>query len=254
MLAEALAWLLTPASTTARRMGHLGEAIAIAARHRRCRRAWAPHLAASRAALLASARTAPGHGTALILGSGPLLDVPLRELADLFESVWLVDLVHPWSSRLQARRYANVRLIEHDVTECLVRLPAEPVLPGWLLDEPGIDWVASVNLLSQLPVLPTRWLRARHPEMSEADVARFGASLMCNHLAWLARFRAPVCLLADVEQTALDAAGKVRAQCEFGALLADWRIEADWRWDLAPPGELAGGGSAHHRVASLARR
>lgn len=254
MLTEALAWLLTPASATARRMGHLGESIAIGARQRRCARAWASHLAASRDALLASAGTAPRQRIALVLGSGPLLDVPLKELASLFESVWLVDLVHPWSSRLQARQYANVRLIEHDVTECLARLPTDPALPTRFLDEPRIDWVASVNLLSQLPVLPGRWLRGQTPAMSEADITRFGDALMRNHLAWLSRFRAPICLLADLEQTTLDAGNNIVEWRDFSPLLTDWTIEADWRWDLAPPGELGDDGSAHHRVAALTRR
>jgi hypothetical protein len=253
MLAEALSWLLTPASGTARRMGHLGETVAIGARHRRCRQAWAPHLSASKRALLASADAATRRRTALVVGSGLLLDVPLAEVARLFEAVWLVDLVHPWSSRLQARRYPNVRLIEHDVTESLAGLPREPALPGRFLDQDGIDWVASVNLLSQLPVQPTRWLRDHGRGRSEADLERIGEQLMRNHLAWLCRFQAPVCLLADLEQITLNADGHVLERRDFSTLLEGWQIQADWRWDLAPPGELGDGTSAYHRVAALTR-
>ncbi|MDD5364280.1 MAG: hypothetical protein PHR30_02975 [Gallionellaceae bacterium] len=254
MLAEALAWLLTPAPATARRFGHLAESIAIAARHRRCRAAWAPHLAASRQALLESARTAPGQRIALVLGSGHLLDVPLAELAGSFESVWLIDLVHPWSSRLAARRYANVRLIALDVTECLDRLPDEPPLPARFLDEPGIDWVASVNLLSQLAGLPQHWLRRNRPGLDEAAIHRYGEALMARHLEWLARFRAPVCLLTDIGQTRLDARGEIVERHDYRPLLAGWQVSAEWRWDLAPPGELADGQTAFHRVAALTRR
>lgn len=253
MLAETLAWLFTPTSPTARRMGHLAESIAIAARHRRCHAAWAPHLAASRAALLDSARTAPGRRTALILGSGPLLDIPLAELAALFESVWLVDIVHPWPSRRQARRHANVRLIEHDLTESLDRLPGIPAAPTRFLDEPGIDWVASVNLLSQLANLPQRWLDVHRSGLDADAVSRHGEALMAGHLEWLARFRAPVCLLCDIEQTRLDAQGGMIDSVDYRPLLAGWRITSEWLWDLAPPGELGGGQTAFHRVAALAR-
>lgn len=254
MLAEALAWLFTPASATARRLGHLAESIAIAARHRRCRAAWAPHLAASRQALLASAQAAPGRRVALVLGSGHLLDVPLAELAARFESVWLVDIVHPWASRRLARRYGNVRLIERDVTECLDRLPGAPAIPAAFLDQTGIDWVASVNLWSQLAVLPQRWLRERRSGMDEAAVARYGEALMAGHLEWLARFRAPACLLADLEQTRLDRRGEIVETRQYRPLLAGWRVTAEWRWDLAPPGELSDGQTAFHRVAALTRR
>jgi hypothetical protein len=242
MLAETLAWLFTPASTTARRLGHLAESVAIAARYRRCRAAWAPHLAATRQALLDSARAAPGHRIALVLGSGHLLDVPLAELSELFKEVWLVDIVQPWSTRLAARRHDHVRLIETDVTECLADRPERPPVPGRFLDEAGIDWVASVNLLSQLDsprlALPTG----------------YGEALMVSHLAWLARFQAPVCLVSDIEQTRHDTYGAVIERRDLRPLLANWETVSEWRWDLAPPGELADGQSAWHRVAALSRQ
>lgn len=253
MLAEAFAWLTTPASGTARRMGHLAESVAIAARHRRCRTAWAPHLAASRQALLASAQAAPGRGVALVLGSGHLFDVPLAELARLFDQVWLVDIVQPWSARLAARRHANVRLIEADVTACLDRPRPAPPVPALFLDRPEVAWVASVNLLSQLARLPRRWLRARQPEWTEAEAADFGETLMAKHLAWLGRFHAPACLLADLQHTVLDAAGAVVETRDFRPLLAGWEVDAQWRWDLAPPGELAAGRSAYNVVAALSQ-
>jgi hypothetical protein len=240
MLAEALAWLFTPTSATARRLGHLSESIAIAARHRRCQQAWAPHLAASRQALLDSARSAPSHRIALVLGSGHLLDVPLAELAGLFESVWLVDIVHPRTARRAARQFTNVRLIEHDVTESLNRLPADPPVPTRFLDEPAIDWVASVNLLSQL-------------DLGDMRNTPTGDALMANHLVWLSRFKASVCLLTDLEQHRLDDQGNHIEFRDLRPLVVDWTINSQWRWDIAPAGELSRGETAHHLVSALTR-
>lgn len=246
MLAEVLAWLFTPASTLARKTGHLSESIAIVARERRCRAAWAPHLAASRSALLASSRRAVKRRTALVLGSGPLLDVPLAELSAMFGQVWLVDMVHPWRARREARQFANIRLIEHDIAESQGEAAGRPER---FLDEADIDWVASVNLLSQL-ANPDTCCRG----VSASETETRGRELMARHLEYLGRFRAPVCLVTDVEQVTVDAAGGVLESTDFRQLLTDWRVRAEWRWDIAPPGELAGGLSRYHRVAALERR
>lgn len=261
MLAEALEWLLTPAPRAARRMGHLAESIAIRARYRRCREVWAPHRAQTRAALLDSVArdTLPARRRiALVLGSGPLIDIPLAELSAHFEAVWLADLVHPWPSRWQARRFANVRLITHDVSECLDALCApslaDPMLlaartPRCFLDEAAIDWVASVNLVSQLPRLPAAWL-LRRGRVHEAGIDAFAAAMMRAHLAWLAAFKAPVCLIADQTQTEVNAQSEVVAHADYRPLFQGWEKTGEWRWEVAPPGELSGGGKAWHSVAA----
>jgi len=243
MLPEALAWLFTPASRLARQTGHLSETIAILARERRCRAAWRPHLEASQGALIDSARLVTCRRIALVLGSGPLLDVPLHELSGLFGEVWLVDMVHPRRARRLARRHANVRLIEHDVTECLADPSAEQARPMRFLDEDRIDWVASVNMLSQLPIA--------RGGMQAGDG---GEIVMARHLSYLSRFQAPICLLADLEQVTLDAEGRVETRTDFSPLLAGWKVQSEWRWDVAPPGELGGGLSRYHRVAALAQQ
>lgn len=250
MLAEAFAWLTTPASWQARRSGYLRESLAIIARERRCRVAWAPHLAASRRALLAAAQKCRSRRIALVLGSGPLLDIPLGELASIFQEVWLVDMVHPRPARRQARRYPQVRLIEHDLTECLGESPDHPPVPTRFLDEPRIDWVASVNLLSQLARLPLRQVARGHPDWGQAQMDAYGAELMHRHLDYLGRFAAATCLLADLEQCV--EGGEARLErVDFRPLLQAWRQDAEWEWELAPTGELGGGRSSRHRVGAF---
>jgi hypothetical protein len=244
MLSEVIAWLFTPASRLARKTGHLSESIAILARERRCRAAWRPHLEASRNALLDSARRTTSRRIALVLGSGPLLDVPLGELSELFDEVWLVDMVHPMRARRLARRHANVLLIRHDVTECLADPSAEPARPERFLDVDRIDWVASVNMLSQLPIS-----RGVSPSETNCD----GGVLMTRHLAYLASFRAAVCLLTDLEQVTLAPDGHVETRTDFRPVLDGWQVKSAWRWDVAPPGELGGGLSRYHWVAALAQ-
>ncbi|OGS82655.1 MAG: hypothetical protein A2061_09150 [Gallionellales bacterium GWA2_59_43] len=257
MLTEWLLYLAADCPQPARKLGYLRESIAIRSRYRRCRSAWQPHLEHSRAALLDSLQACTRFRTALVFGSGLLLDIPLDELARRFEKVYLVDVVHLPEVRRIVRRYANVLCISHDVTGFMSRLdtisPQSLDLPPpeRFLNEPGIDWIASVNLLSQLPLLPLDWLRRRFPELDEATLETWGIRLMRQHLDYLAAFAAPTCLLADMEQTVHDRNDNVIEKIDFAARLGfDDKASEQWRWDIAPPGEIAPGIGSFHRVAA----
>lgn len=257
MLTEWLTYLAADCPPSVRKLGHLHESIAIRSRYRRCKAAWQPHLENSRSALLESLHACSNFRTALIFGSGLLLDIPLPELASRFENVWLVDIVHLPETRRAVRRYANVRCIFCDVTGFMERLETlspdnlDLPPPTSFLDDPTIDWVASVNLLSQLPLLPLDWLRKHFPGISEARLEEWSMRLMRQHLDYLAAFVAPACLLTDMEQTAYGQSGSVIEQADFATKLGlEYQALAQWRWDIAPPGEIASGIGRFHRVAA----
>lgn len=263
MLAEWFTYLTTDCPLIARQFGYLRESIGIRARHRRCSAAWRPHLDKSKAALLQSLQSCDDFRTALVFGSGLLLDIPLAQLAERFREVWLVDLVHLPEVQREARRHANVRCLSHDVSECLERLRTglsndldtlPESRPSRFLDEKTVDWVASVNLLSQLPLLPLEWLQRRFPEVREEQLARWGEGLMRRHLDYLDAFDAPVCLLADAEQTSYGADGAIIEHVDFAAKFDLDRLAFEqWRWDVAPPGEIAPGVGRFHRVVACSR-
>ena len=125
--------------------------------------------------------------------------------------------------------------------------------PGRFLDDERVDWVASVNLLSQLPDLAVPWLGRGRPSWDARAQEEFGRMLMADHLAYLARFRAPVCLIADLEQVTEGPDGRVVRRLDPLPPSGDWRELAEWRWDIAPPGELGGGLTKFHRVAAFSR-
>lgn len=264
MLAELWAYATTSCPPLARRLGYLHEAAAIAGRHARCRNAWHSHLQHSRQAILAAAARCNPRRYALILGSGHLLDIPLAELAAAFREVLLVDLVHPRPARRLARRYPNVRWIEHDLSECLDALLAlgknadglaiaalGQRTPARFLDQPGIDLVVSANLLSQLPLLPARWLLQRYPQHSEALANQLAWDWMQRHLDYLDRFDARVCLLADLEQTSQGRQGLLQ-HTDFSGLAYPPAESLDqWDWHIAPLNEAGPGISSRHRVRAL---
>lgn len=250
MIGEALAWLATPCPPLARRLGLLSESVAISARHRRCRTAWAPHLAASRAAILEAVGRTPVRRKVVVMGSGALFDVPLAELAAAFREVVLVDLVHPWRARRLAVRFPNVTRVTDDVTgaldACLAGGLPRP-RPFALLDDPEVDLAISLNLLSQLPLAPVRRLDGR---VAEAALAGFAQDLVRGHLADLERTRAATLLVADVERVVTDQAGRVLERTSLIADLPEPAADRSWWWDIAPAPEADPETSERRRVVA----
>lgn len=267
MLAEWFQYLLTPCPKHLRKMGYPQEIIATQARYRRCKAAWRPHLENSKQALLESAEMASGRGQAVILGSGVLLDVPLADLARRFEKVVLIDIVHlPWVRR-HALRYPNVSFLAIDVTDSahllydllqrdrsaggsqrsLLRQLRKPLFK----DLGAIDFLASVNLLSQLPVLPLAYLAKREPGVRETKHTAFARTLIENHLLWLKASAEKVCLITDLERVTYDADGREAARegALYGVKLPD--ATREWVWEVAPRFELGQDHYVCNRVAQV---
>jgi hypothetical protein len=248
MIAEALAWLATPAPAFARRLGYLAESIAIQARHRRCRAAWAGHVAASRAAILDAVARTSGRGTVAVLGSGAHLDLPLAELAAAFRRVLLVDLVHPWAARRAARRFPNVILVTDDVTGVLETVRAGTVATPRrfpLLADPEVDLTISLNLLSQLPVIPVRRLEGKVPD---AELVAFAQALVRSHLGDLEQAPGATLLVADVERVVVDRQGRDVDRGSLLAEVAEPPADSGWWWEFAPAPEADPETSERRRV------
>ncbi len=259
MIREALEWLLTPCARARRDLGYLSEAIAIGARHRRCHAAWAEHLTRSRRAILDAARRAPAHRCAVILGSGPLLDVPLAELAGMFRSVILVDALHPLTARWQARRHANVELVTADLSGVLEALHGwqagetlPPPQPITLTQRDDIDLVVSLNLLSQLGVLPIEWIEKRAGPPGPAIAEAYAADLTRAHLRELARCRAEVCLIADVEWWHQEPDGTIVERASTIYEVPPPAAIEEWVWAIAPAPESDPRLSQYRRVIAAA--
>lgn len=236
MFVEWLRHLLTPCPRHLRRMGYLRELIAIDSRYRRNREAWAPHLEACRETVMEAAELCRNTRKATVFGSGLLLDVPLAALAKRFDEVVLVDLLHLREARCQAKSFPNVRLVASDVTGVAAAVHAGglPLAPGGALSEADADLVVSLNLLSQLPLLPVAWASHRHP--SDA-VKAFARTLVEGHLEALTHCPGTVCLIAETERRICD--GETVLETEdplHGVALPP--ATREWTWNLAPRPEV----------------
>jgi hypothetical protein len=253
VILELLEYLTTDCPADARRLGYLKEAIAIKARYRRHCEAWGPHLARSRALVGGAAERCPERRTALVLGSGLLLDIPLGALSAAFERVLLADMVHLRQARRVAARYANVSLVAADLTGLAAAFPGgieASAAPSLFRDDDTVDLVVSANLLAQLP-LPFA-ARMRRSGAGGDAVRGFCRSVVEAHLAYLRGFKAKVCLLTEVSREIVGRDGGVHRieDALFGVSLP--REDAAWSWDLAPPGEVSRAYGIRNRVVGFA--
>jgi len=224
-------------------MGYLKESIAMAARAKRCQSEWGIHYQYCQNAILEAAKRAVQHRTVVVFGAGTLKDIPLLELSTIFDKVILVDLVFLNSANKMIADYDNVELVEHDVTESLTWISQGQDMvqsPTAWLDDPQVDLVVSLNLITQLPLIPVRWLMDDY-QFTESDVDIFGKQLIFAHLNYLKQFSGEVCLIADREDVEFNRDGK-----EVDRFDPWWDVEPPhpdytWQWEVVPLGEGAGG-------------
>lgn len=241
MLPDWLENLVTPCPRHLRAMGYLRELLNIKKCHGWWGWAWATHFKQTQAVIRAGVEQCAHHRKAVILGSGWLHDVPLDDLAAAFREVILVDIVHPLATRWRVRRRRNVHLLTADITNAVIpihrcaqtagALPAS--LPDLFLDDPEVDFIASVNILSQLPYLPGEYLRQGgvHPEEALESYAR---GVIRAHLDYIGRLPGVVAIVADVEKQIVSRSDRViERESTIHGVEFPW-IGASWTWRLVP--------------------
>jgi hypothetical protein len=259
MIAPMLESFAMPCPRPLRGMGYLRELMNIRGRAQRCWNAWQPHLERSKAVIRNAIARCRRHRKAVILGSGMLYDVPIDELCAKFQEVLLVDIVHPLKSWLPGFHPKNLRRMTADITGTAeevyrvaklpgVRLPRTE--PSLFLDHEDVDLVVSLNLLSQLPVIPTTCLERAGAHAPEA-IAAFARHLIAAHLAYLQRFACKVALITDVDKLTLNRAGKVVGRSSLLRGVGLPNEGKTWIWHLAPRPEVDPEFSYYRRVVGI---
>ncbi len=245
MLYDLFTSFTTRCSPYLRRMGYLDEALAMRNRCRRRRSAWQPHLDCSKQFLLASAEKCPHRNKVVILGSGLLLDVPLAELSARFRQVVLMDVVCLPEVRKQLRAFPNVSFIEHEVTgvseqlyknkqQALADLPEVPVPSS--RHYTGADLVVSLNVLSQLWVVPRSYAVKQRPRVDPELLEEFCSRIVESHYSFLRSLRCAVCLIADHSFVKNEKNGNMISSDSSVYRLALPEPDARWTWNIAPFG------------------
>jgi len=246
MLYELYTYLTTPCPPYVRHMDYLYEAIAMRSRYECNRTAWQPHLEQTRRAILSAVEGCRNRNKVVILGSGPLLDVPLDELAAMFSEVVLLDIVFLPDVYKRVKRFNNVKLVQHDVTNMAQKLYenirsgqtelpiASPVISD--IDE-NTGLVVSLNILSQLWVMPRAYALKKMRGLEEEVVDDWCEQITRSHYAFLQSLTCPVCLIGDHEFVKRDREGRIVSQGSTVAGLALPEPETSWTWNIVPLGE-----------------
>ena len=259
MFGEIVLYLSTKASRDARRFGLVTQAIGLWSRSRRQKRDWSEHYQRCQGFIRAAIADDPVGGTAVILGSGLVADIPLDALVARFDRVILVDIVHLKPVRRMLggdpRFSDKVVFDERDLTGRLALIHTDPFARSDpLLDlkqDPTVRLVVSANCLSQLP-RPLATYLGQMSRLPDTEVDAICADVIRDHLGDLADFAARVILLTDTSYSQISAKGSAieRHDLVFGTPLPP--ADACWDWVVAPKGEIRGGVTNIHHVSAYA--
>lgn len=230
MILEALRHLLTPAPPAIKKMGYVREAIAIEARYKRCRTAWAPHLKNCKDEILKAVAPLKKDDKVMILGSGALHDVPVTEILAQGLDLICVDIVHLPQIR---RQYKELTFIEKDITGLVEPLYQADPLPenydvAWEIDA---DLVISLNILSQLPLCLVDYAKKRKQPLPDDFAKRVTAA----HLDWLKSLETSILIIGDVERLYYKGVELVERKTASPVQLPE--PDTLWDWHVAPRGE-----------------
>lgn len=179
-----------------------------------------------------------------VLGSGWLLDFPLQEIVEMKIPVTLIDIVHPPDAVKQVSALKNVEIIEDDLTGGLVReiwkksgsIPIfrklktldDIKIPRFRFSsDPGL--VVSLNILSQLDVLPVKYLRKKS-SMDETQFACFREEIQRKHIECLQKYNSVV--ITDTEEIIMDRSGESTVVKTVVSEIPAGNYMEEWTWDF----------------------
>jgi hypothetical protein len=177
-----------------------------------------------------------------VLGSGWLLDLPLKEIADQVSEINLVDIVHPPEVKSQISEMKNVILREEDISGGLIsevwQKAGHKSFFNKLrtLDEIRITdyqpqyetgMIISLNIFTQLESMPLELLRKK-AVADEEDFLRLRKEIQQTHLSFLKKHKSA--LITDFSEVVTENSGKIT---EINSVLVDLpegKFKENWTW------------------------
>lgn len=179
-----------------------------------------------------------------VLGSGWLLDLPLKEMIDLVAGINLVDIIHPPEVKEQIAGMKKVTLREEDISGGLINEAWQKAghrtffnklrsLDEIIINEyqPHFDagMVISLNILTQLETLPLEFLKKRSLK-NEESFLQFRKKVQFKHISFLKKHESV--LISDISEVITGKSGDVIENPSVLTILPDAKYREDWTWDF----------------------
>ncbi len=239
MIRELLTYISErPTLKEARSFGHLKESISLLFREKRCQKTWATHRASCKQFIIAELKNASHFDSVLVLGSGPLHEIPIEILSKTFKRVVLVDIVHLKSTKKSVAHLNNVEFVEHEITEIEEALRLNGLLKDQvpqMFQEHNWGLVLSVNIMSQLPLHLNSFIEAKLKNKFTSEVVEaFLKAVTKNHLRYLQAFKSNVILITDTQTIYYDKKDKILQTDNNYDHLELPKPVLEWNWNVAP--------------------
>lgn len=177
-------------------------------------------------------------GKVAVLGSGWLLDVPINELLNKFDQVWLFDIHHPIQIRRKFEKNPKIKFITVDLTNQLAIKAKESNSFSHFLNclkehkryvlPEKFDFVVSVNILNQLDIIICDYLNLRF-KPTDHEMKKVRQKIQSQHLELLMENN--TCLITDAAELYINDNGKVMKQVELlYSDISDFSLKKSWVW------------------------
>lgn len=228
----------------ARSFGHLYESISLIEREKRCRPHWLSHRENSKQFIIQQCQSLVTKKSILVMGSGPLHEIPIEWLSENFEDVFLLDIVHLQSVKKKCEKLKNLHFIVHDISEVEEEIQKSQMLvkkiPVFLNDRP-FSCVISANVMSQIPLHLHSYIAKNLSNLFTAEeIDDFLLESTRAHLQYLHSFQSPLKLLiTDTETFYYDESGSLKKSYFNYSHLNLPPAKSEWIWNVAPIPEIS---------------
>jgi hypothetical protein len=244
------------------RLGYYSNQEGIAMRYIREDENWNEHLANTKKFIVSVIKKVRPK-VVTVLGSGWLLDIPLRKIISSGATVRLVDILHPPGIVRSLADEKSVTFYTEDITGGLPALAWELSESGRKHDgsqileaaaaleyntdsEQGL--ILSINLLSQLHTLPFEYMVKKRVLRQEYHDA-FAAVIQEKHIGFLKKHEAV--LITDIEEIETNRAGVPHSSQIIYCRLPAGHSRKEWTWEFDTEGSYRQGCTTEMRVAAL---
>lgn len=172
-----------------------------------------------------------------VLGSGWLLDVPMKELINNFSCIDLFDINHPKPIKRKYQKNLQVNFIEKDLTNGLISDVNEANTINDFVNalnncnpisfKQDYDLVISVNILNQLDIILCDFVKKKF-KVDENDLKQIRTKIQQNHIKMLNKYNS--CLITDSVEHQLEGGEIVAENNLIYCDLSNVKLIDSWEW------------------------